>query len=251
MVRTASRRPTKKRTPAAISPPSSGPRSPSSADASPLGLGQSHGLAAAPASIPSGYQYHTLTSQSLSPLIEHVSSSSPSPSPVERSDLKAPLISDSPSSSPPGLPLKRVGAPVLPPPLSRSSTPKPTPRPSIPLYRHPRARNKGAVLVGQGTTEAPVSVVLPKLTYQASVTQDLKFDKLTLDSEDEEDENPSHAHKVSSLTDRDLDISPSGKDMEELECPPTPVVTRKSGKSLMGWEFKRNPLGFGLAKVRT
>lgn len=260
MVRTASRRPTKKRTPAAMSPPSNDSNSPSSADASPLG--QPHVLAAAPASISSSYQYHTFTSQSLGSLTEDVSIPPPPPSRAEQSGSMGSLIPD-PSLSPPGLPtirsplFKGANAPVVPsPPLSRSSSSKLTPRstPSIPLYRHPRIRNKGAGLVGQGTTEAPVSVVLPKLSYQASVAQDLKFDKLALDSEDEEDENPSQSHKVSGLNDMDVNTHPSvlasGKDMEELERPSTPVVSRKSGKSLMGWEFKRNPLGFGLILTR-
>jgi hypothetical protein len=96
--------------------------------------------------------------------------------------------------------------------------------------------------------------MLPILTQQqpsSLVAQELKLEKLMLDSEDDEDNKDSLSLKWHGLTEMYLDhVDPAKEGADELERPLTPVVTRKPAKSLMGWEFKRNALGFGLVRAK-
>lgn len=254
MTRTPSRRPTDRRTAVARLPndskPSSFEKTMPFESPSPF----------SPTTSPAGPQYPTFATQSLGPLLEDAASPPSSPTPVERPVrfvTKAPDAEAPVSASPPGLPalpirplLKALGSPVLPPPspllLSPPSSRPPSPKPTTtvsptPLYRHPWARNRAtpSPLAEQNT------IVLPSF---ANHTTSIQFDKLTLESDDETEEDH-HWKPVGILG---LDTEP-GRDPEDVDnAAATPVVTRKAGRSLMGWEFKKpnanGKRGFGLVR---
>ncbi|KAF8511832.1 hypothetical protein BU17DRAFT_69502 [Hysterangium stoloniferum] len=250
---------------------------PSSRPSSPV-----FGVRAAPTS-PS-YQYQA---RSLPPLLEDASSLTSATSFLEHrtrgnglspSDTYLEYYSTSQSGSPPGLPartpfLKGLASPTFSPsspillssPLpSRPPSPKATSPSSspVPLYRHPRARSRPSSLKNHGSTEAPaMPVILPSLTRRASVPDRLSFDKLELGTEHKAGrDSPSPTWKPMELAGTDTEPgSPNlipNKDADAnnaLSSPPTPVITRKPGRSLMGWELKRSPnaygkLGFGLVR---
>lgn len=236
------------------------------------------------------YQHQAFSSNSLPPLLEDASLLTSATSSLEQcirsNSTPSPCDpyfeehSTSHSGSPPGLPvrtppLKGLASTTLPPPSplllssplpSRSPSPKPTlpSTPAIPLYRHPRARSRPSSLKSHGGIEAsPMPVILPSLTRRAPVPNklSLSFDKLTLETDNEDGRNsPSPTWKPMELASTDVESnSPNltaNKDAlahNSLSYPATPVVTRKTGRSLIGWELKRNPnsygkLGFGLVR---
>lgn len=254
---------------------------PSSRPSSPV-----FGARAAPTS--PTYQYQARV---LPPLLEDASSLMPATSPLEHrtrsnglpsSVTSLEYYSTSQSGSPPGLPartpfLKGFTSPTFSPPSplllssplpSRPPSPKsPSPKPTspstspIPLYRHPRARSRPSSLKNHGSTEAPaMSVILPSLARRASVPDKLSFDKLTLGTEHTPGrDSPSPTWKPMELAGTVTEpgspyfIPNKDADNNALSSPHTPVVTRKPGRSLIGWELKRSPnahgkLGFGLVR---
>jgi len=257
---------------------------PSSRPSSPV-----FGIRATPTSPTSPtYQYQA---RLLPPLLEDASSLTSVAGSLEHRTGLVPsdtlgYYSTSQSGSPPGLPsrtpfLKGLASPTSSPPSpllsssplpSRPPSPKsPSPKPTspstspIPLYRHPRARSRPSSLKNQGSTEAPaMPVILPSLTRRASVPDKLSFDKLTLGTDHKAGrDSPSPTWKPMELagTDTAEPRSPNlipNRDADAnnaLSYPPTPVVMRKHGRSLMGWELKRSPnaygkLGFGLVRMQ-
>jgi hypothetical protein len=102
-----------------------------------------------------------------------------------------------------------------------------------------------------------VSVVLPTLKQPLPfpVSQELKLEKLILDDDREHEQEDTADDASFRKWQLDLDNgnslkAPAEDNKEPLERPLTPVVTRKHTKSLMGWEFKRHTLGFGLVRAK-
>jgi len=284
MERTPSRRPTRQRTP---NPSSTSPRDsfyPNPSHGSfPV---ECHNHRDEPTSRPSS-PVCILPNPRLSPLpplFEDASSSPAScPSSAERRSRDhgaftpdpyvAPKLAP-PSGSPPGLPgrsprLKALPSPTLAPPsplslssplFSRSSSPKPSSRPvsPIPLYLHPRSGPVSPRFKKQNTPDSPKPLVFPALTRRASVPDDLTIaaGKAAL-SPPLSGDNPSLKWKPLGLAGIDANSSSpslsSGKGSLSSPTATGPVKSWRSGRSLVGWELRRNgggsgKLGFGLVR---
>jgi hypothetical protein len=280
MERTASRRPTRQRTPTTATTQSKEPSSTiTSQDGSPTAR-QSHRdeLVSSPSPL---FTPPNPRLSPLPPLLEDASSTSPPlyPSPAERralsheesiSDSRFTFCSVPPSGSPPGLPvrsprLKALSSTILAPPspltlssplFPRSPSPKPSSRPvsPIPLYLHPRSGSMSPLFKRQSTSESPKPLIFPPLTRRASVP-----DELTLEAEKGQStgrDSPSPKWKPLGLAGVDANSSSpsliSGKSALASSTVAHSVRPWK-GRSLVGWELKRNgngsgKLGFGLVR---
>lgn len=279
MERTASRRPTRQRTPTAPTIQSSEPSFTIPSDPGSPTARQSHRDELTHPSSP----LFTPPNPRLSPLppvLEDASSASPSSSPSlaerrARSHGGAPsdsyvTFSIPPSGSPPGLPvpsphLKALSSPTLAPPspltlssplFPSSPSPNPSSRPAspIPLFLRPRSGSMSSRFKKQGTADSPKPLIFPTLTRRASVP-----DELTLEAEKGQStgrDSPSPKWKLLGLAAVDANSSsPSLISGKNVLGSPTIANSVKpwKGRSLVGWELKRNgsgngKLGFGLVR---
>ncbi|GJJ11371.1 hypothetical protein Clacol_005603 [Clathrus columnatus] len=193
---------------------------------------------------------------------------------INYDELEADLLSL--RRSPPGLSVRTPILSALPsptldppsplhlsPPSSRPASPKASfpAAPAVPLYRPPHLRAKlPNTLLKSQDNSIPLSI--PSAT-RATLTQEKHgFEKLVADPEAKGVVVNASSLRPSELIDLEgkaesvsLVLNREG-DKNGVSLPSVPVLTRKSSRSLMGWELKRNSnaqgkLGFGLGLPRS
>lgn len=213
----------------------------------------------------------------LSPLLEDASSPTSSPSRAERRihDTFTPdshFGSSPPSGSPPGLSvrslrLKALPSPTLVPPspltlspplFPRSPSPKPPSRPvsPIPLYLHPKSGPVSPRFKKQSIPDSQKPLVFPALARRAPVPDQLTLEaeKGALSQSSLSMDTPSPKRKPLGLAGIDANSSSPGLSSGKNAHPATgPVKSWRNGRSLVGWELRRNgggggKLGFGLVR---